>query len=118
MMAYLWPCCLKGEKFTKIKATQAQMGQALDVNKLFTNLELKKCTHDNGKVADKPGWLVPPKEEFASGQRENLIMDMLIRTQSVQESIVVQMKENAKDNKTARYKADDQFLEFESESGR
>lgn len=80
MMAYLWPCCLKGEKFTKIKATQAKMGKALDISKLFTSLELKKCTHDDGKDADKPGWYAPPKEEFAAGQRENLIMDMLIRT--------------------------------------
>ena len=71
MLAYLCSCFLKGKRFKKISATQAMMSAGLDIKGVFK--ELETIDTDAESIKEDPN-------QFAAGNRENLIMDMIIRT--------------------------------------
>ena len=73
MLAYLCSCFLKGKRFKKISATQAMMSAGLDIRRVFKELEY--IDGESESIKKEP-------DQFAAGNRENLIMDMLIRNQS------------------------------------
>ena len=60
------------------------MAKGMDVANLFKELE----------EIDDEGKSKPRETQFAAGQRENLIMDMLIKTQSVQQNIMKILNRN------------------------